>query len=621
MIENLFQIANEIIKQADIVEVASHFIKVEKSGKNYIALCPFHDDKQYGNFYINKAKGIFKCFSCGAGGNAINFVQKITHSTFEEAVIKTAEIIGFDDERLKNASVKKYVDPEEEKIENCLKSISEFYSTSLFLSEGGKDALEYLHNRGLDDETIKYFNIGFSQTNGKNTIEFLKSKNYSLKTISETGILNLESTPYKDSNAGRITFAISDRNSNVVGFSCRKFRETDSSLAKYINTSSTKLFNKSRILYNFDKAINEANKVKYVYLLEGFMDVIACYRAGIKSAIGLMGTALTKENLQQLRSLKAEIRVCLDLDSPGQLNMYKIGKILEEAGLTYTFVNNDVDFKEKDADEILSKYGEEKLRDYLSNLISYGEWLINYLKKNLNLSLLDGKRKFINSFIPYLSTINDDIELEYYISKISSITELDRKVIDNALQKYKHKNNVLSSGDSFTEDSEYKKLQKQDTLITRLQLAEKELLKYMLENKEVVEKFELKLSYFITPEYKDIANLISDYILTIKEKSDYNVKSLISYLRNNEVKLQNKDEMASNIINLTLDTLKIPPYSDEIFNELVETIKNERHMMSCIEMYKNSTKNISELDKSQYAKACLNKMKNQIEETDKKRRN
>ena len=113
MIENLFQIANEILKQADIVEVASHFIKVEKSGKNYIALCPFHDDKEYGNFYISKTKGIFKCFSCGAGGNAINFVQKITHCTYEEAVLKTAEIIGFDDELLKCVKINKYVNPEE----------------------------------------------------------------------------------------------------------------------------------------------------------------------------------------------------------------------------------------------------------------------------------------------------------------------------------------------------------------------------------------------------------------------------------------------------------------------------------------------------------------------------
>lgn len=621
MIENLFQIANEILKQADIVEVASHFIKVEKSGKNYIALCPFHDDKEYGNFYISKTKGIFKCFSCGAGGNAINFVQKITHCTYEEAVLKTAEIIGFDDERLKGAKIKKYVNPEEEEIRNCLKNISDFYSTSLFLSEDGKDALEYLHNRGLDDETIKYFKIGFSQTNGKNTIDFLKSKNFSLKTISETGILNLESTPYRDANSGRIAFSITDRNSNVIGFSCRKFRESDTSVAKYINTSSTKLFNKSTILYNFDNAINEANKVKYVYLLEGFMDVIACYRAGVKSAVAIMGTALTQENIQQLRYLKAEIRVCLDLDSPGQLNMYKIGKQLEESGLSYKFVNNDVDFTEKDADEILSKYGEEKLRSYLTNLVSYGEWLINYLRKNLDLSLLDGKRKFINSMIPYLSSIKEDIELEYYITTVSKITDLDKKVIINALKKYNRNNkkdNIVST--DYTETPTQVKKSK-NQVISKLQLAEKELLHYMLNNKEVVDKFEVQLSYFITPEYKDIANLIADYILNVKEDDEYNVKSIISYLSNSDVKINNKEQITNDLIDLSLNSMKIPPYSDEIFKELVETIKNERQMISNLDFYKTSSKNMSEIEKSKYAKACLNKIKNQITELDKKRRN
>ena len=351
------------------------------------------------------------------------------------------------------------------------------------------------------------------------------------------------------------------------------------------------------------------------------MDVIACYRAGVKSAVAIMGTALTQENIQQLRYLKAEIRVCLDLDGPGQLNMYKIGKQLEESGLSYKFVNNDVDFTEKDADEILSKYGEEKLRSYLTNLVSYGEWLINYLRKNLDLSLLDGKRKFINSMIPYLSSIKEDIELEYYITTVSKITDLDKKVIINALKKYNRNNkkdNIVST--DYTETPTQVKKSK-NQVISKLQLAEKELLHYMLNNKEVVDKFEVQLSYFITPEYKDIANLIADYILNVKEDDEYNVKSIISYLSNSDVKINNKEQITNDLIDLSLNSMKIPPYSDEIFKELVETIKNERQMISNLDFYKTSSKNMSEIEKSKYAKACLNKIKNQITELDKKRRN
>lgn len=620
MIQNLIEIANDILKQSDIIEVVSHFIKVEKAGKNYEALCPFHDDKKLGNFFINKDKGIFKCFACNTGGNAITFVQKILNCSFEEAVIKTAEIIGYEDDRLKNATFKKKINPEEEAILNCLKDLSNFYSTSLFLSNDGKDALTYLHDRGLDDDVIKFFNIGYSQSNGKNTIDFLKSKKYSLKTISDTGIMNLNSTPYRDVNAGRISFAIADKNGDIVGFSCRKFRKEDENLSKYINTSSTKLFNKSTILYNLNNAKSESNKVKYVYVLEGFMDVIACYRVGIKSAIGLMGTALTSENVQQLRQLNCEVRVCLDLDDPGQLNMYKIGNMLEEAGIQYRFVNNDVDFKEKDTDEILKIYGEEKLRSYLSNLISFGEWLINYLSKRLNLKLLDGKRKFLNSFIPYLSNVKDEIDFEYYINQLTTLTGFDSNTIMKLLNKYNKAHGKSEKIDESMTRFVPKKNQAND-IISRMQLAEKELLRYMLENKEVVKKFESSLNYFITPEYEQISNLICEYFMCVRDDSQYDVKSILSFLRTDEVNFKNKDKIEENILSLTLDELKIPPYKDEIFKELVDTINSERKTMASLEAYHVSTKSKTEIEKSEYAAACLNKLKAQISENDKKRRN
>ena len=433
---NLIDLANDILRNTDIVEVISHYIKVEKKGRNYSSLCPFHNDQSLGNFYISKEKGIFKCFSCGAGGNAINFVQRIENCTYREAVFKVADLIGYRDTRLLDYRQVEKVDPETKAIQDCLNEISLFYENSLFMSESGKEALEYLHKRGLTDDIIRHFKIGFSQDKGENIIEFLKSKKFSIKTIAETGIIHLENTPYRDLNAGRITFAITDRNNQVVGFSCRKFRENDKSNAKYINTSSTKLFNKGNLLYNYYNALNEAKKVNYVYLLEGFMDVIACYRVGIKSAIGLMGTALSKDNLQSLRYMNCEIRLCLDLDEPGQMNMLKISDILSDANIKYRLVNNNVSFKEKDTDEILKNYGEEKLKEYLSNLLAKGEWLLNYYKKNLNLSTLDGKKKIVSNLLPFLSSLKEDLEIDFYINQLVNLTGYSYETIYNALKKY-----------------------------------------------------------------------------------------------------------------------------------------------------------------------------------------
>ena len=615
---NLIDLANDILRNTDIVEVISHYIKVEKKGRNYSSLCPFHNDQSLGNFYISKEKGIFKCFSCGAGGNAINFVQRIENCTYREAIFKVADLIGYRDTRLLDYRQVEKVDPETKAIQDCLNEISLFYENSLFMSESGKEALEYLHKRGLTDDIIRHFKIGFSQDKGENIIEFLKSKKFSIKTIAETGIIHLENTPYRDLNAGRITFAITDRNNQVVGFSCRKFRENDKSNAKYINTSSTKLFNKGNLLYNYYNALNEAKKVNYVYLLEGFMDVIACYRVGIKSAIGLMGTALSKDNLQSLRYMNCEIRLCLDLDEPGQMNMLKISDILSDANIKYRLVNNNVSFKEKDTDEILKNYGEEKLKEYLSNLLAKGEWLLNYYKKSLNLSTLDGKKKIVSNLLPFLSGLKEDLEIDFYINQLVNLTGYSYETIYNALKKY-NKNLDKKDEQALHSFVDFEKSEAQSVL-NRLQLAEKQVLRYMLENKEVVEKYDIKLGYFSTPIYREIANVLTDYIVHLRSEADYNVKNLMAYLSSEDYESKNKDKIISQITDIVLDGYDIPPYSDAQFNDLVETINKERVENQTFDVYKNSTQNKTESEKAEYAKACFAKIRSLIEEEDKKRR-
>ena len=615
---SLFDLANDILKSADIVEVISHYIKVEKKGRNYTALCPFHNDQSLGSFYISKEKGIFKCFSCDAGGNAINFVQRIENLSYREAVLKTAEIIGYQDNRLLEINAKRVIDPEIKALQDCLAEISNFYENSLFLTENGKEALNYLHNRGLSDDIIRKFKIGFAQDKGENLIEYLKSKNFSIKTIADTGIINPNITPYRDINAGRITFAITDNNNNVVGFSCRKFRESDQSNSKYINTSSTKLFNKGNILYNFYNALVEAKKVGYVYVLEGFMDVIACYRVGIKAAVGLMGTALSKDNLQSLRYLNCEIRLCLDLDSPGQMNMLSISDALDGSNIKYRLVNNSVDFKEKDSDEILKIHGEEKLREYLSNLLTKGEWLINYYKNKVNLETLDGKKKLVNGLMPFLSTLKEELDINYYINLLTNLTGYSFEAIYKALQRYNKKldkkdedayNSLLISNKSAPQ-----------VVLSRLQLAEKQVIKYMLENQDVIKSYDLKLGYFSTPIYREVANVIEDYVSHIRDDEDYNIKNIMAFLTSDEFENKNKDKIISQITDIAIDDFKVPPYTPSQFNDLVETINRERVENQTYDVYKNSSLNKTEQEKAEYAKACFAKLKSIIEEDDKKRR-
>lgn len=575
---NIIDLANEVIKSADIVEVISHYIKLEKKGRNYASLCPFHDDKSLGSFSVSREKGLFKCFSCNTGGNAITFVQKYTNCSFAEAVKKTAEIIGFKDDRFNEIGISKPIDPKLQRIYDCLNDIAGFYSASLFQAIDGKDALDYLHSRGLDDDIIKTFKIGYAQNNGENIINFLLKKGYSLETISQTGILSLNQTPYRDINHGRIAFTIQDKEEKTVGFSCRRFKEDQEDQAKYINTSATALFNKSNVLFNFYQASIEAKKVGYIYLLEGFMDVIACYRVGIKSAVGLMGTALTKENLQSLLYLKVEVRVCLDLDGPGQLNTLKAIELLEQYGIKHRIVNNNVSFSDKDTDEILKNNGEEVLRSYLTNLIGKLEWLFNYYSKMFKLNTLDGKKIFLTKLLPYIAAIEDPIDFEIYTNKIISLTGFTKDAILKFIKQYKKANNKKTNKEEFKdfEDDIEVNIRKENKTLSRLNLAERRLIGYILENNEALITYQEQLGYIVDTDYKSIISAIEEFRIQVGAQVDYNSKNLISFISDENVNLPDKNKLIWNITTIDYESQQLPPYKKDVVEELINTIKSEK---------------------------------------------
>lgn len=603
-----------VLKKVDICDVISHYINLEKKGRNYVALCPFHDDKNLGNFSVSPEKQVFKCFACGKSGNAIGFVKEKERCSWIEAVKKVCEICHIVEPALENfKEVKK--DPKIEKTFQILNDISIFYSLSLFQSDEGKDALNYLHNRGLSDEIIRHFGIGYALKDGSKLIEFLtKEKNYSLKEIDLTGIIDLKNNIIKDKNYGRIAFFIKNGEGKVCGFSCRVFGNKKSE-AKYVNTSSTIVFNKSKILYNYYEAISESAKMGYVYLLEGFMDVIACYRADIKSAIALMGTTLSKEHLRMLKDLKCEIRLCLDLDKPGQNATYKIFTQLENYQIPYRVVNNDVNFDYKDSDEIIDRLGKEKLISYLSNVTDKLSWLVNYFKKNLDLSILENKEKMINFFIPLLKNNNDSILVDAYIKEIEKVTNVSYNVIKDMIDKAKlevSKPLIEAEEDegeidvSLVEKNIVKKKKQREPKIVK---SERLLLSYLLKNDEAISIFEQKLNEFYTPVFNDIYDLVINYI---KNEKDYSLnESKINQIVD-ESNLTNKEDIKIEIGKIF--TLKnYDSYNSNVVEELISNIDFEKNLInikkSNAELLKNKNENSDE-----YLLSMLSSSKNKIAE-------
>lgn len=586
MDNSLHDLSLSVLKNSDIVEVISLRIKVIKAGRNYKAVCPFHDDKNP-SLMISKEKQIFKCFVCGASGNAISFIQKYDKISFFEAVKEVAKISGYNDERLTNLNQPKVsVNNEYSDIYNCLNEIANFYEISLYQSEVGKKGLEYLKNRGLNDDVIHYFRIGYSLDDGENIINYLKAKNFSIKTIERTGIgrINNQTLSIRDNNAGRIIFPLISKNDQVLGFSARRIVNDDT--AKYINTESTLVFNKGNLLYNLNKAKNEAKQVNYVYLVEGFMDVIALYRINVKSAVALMGTALTKDQIKELRLLNVEVRICLDLDNAGQMNTLSVINKLEEAGIDFKVVNNKVDFNEKDSDEILTKYGEEKLKSFLFNLIDSGERILNYYTKTLNLANTNDKKILVQKVMPYIAKLKSKFDVEAYINKLSFQTGFSKSLLMEYLTKFKEKN--LNSDDELF----IKEVTSPSKKISKIDLAQFKILKYMLEDKVAIDIVNSSNLYFPTEKYRELAGLLIDYVTSLSlEQNTINADEIINYIQSNG-NLENKDKLSNSVSEIVLnEEIKIPPFTK---SELEESINN----LNTIRQTKRYKQTIREIEHS-----------------------
>ena len=610
---NIIEIANDILKQVNIVDIISSFIKVTKKGRNYVALCPFHADSNP-SMMISPEKQIFKCFVCQTGGDAITFVKKYKNCSYFEAVKTVAQIAGIHDERLENYKTSNSnISDETKKIYNCLSEIIRLYGIYLYnTDEGRQTALDYLHNRGLTDEVINKFKIGYSIIDGEKTTKTLLNSGFSLKTIEKTGIGNIFGEKIKDNNAGRVIFSITNTDGQVVGFSAREL-SNDKNVAKYINSPEVEggVFHKSNILYNYFNAKDAARREKFIYVVEGFMDAIALDKIGINNVVALMGTVLTQEHIKLLRYLNCEVRLCLDNDGPGQDAMIKIAKQLRNSDVKYLFVSNNQVANGKDSDEILKNSGAEGLKKYLNTLISEGEFILNYYSKKLNMDSLDDKKTILNMFIPFLAKLNNPLDLELYCNKLSQVSGFSLEIIKSQINSYISNKNIENKSDESIGKLNFKK---KDKVLTRLELSERQVVRYMLENKDAVEQYNLKLGYLINDDYRQIATLLEEYLNEFNGKEEYSTSNIINYINCYKEDLNNeeKEKIINKISSISLDDYMIPPYTIQTFDDCIHVINEEKEWQRSNEVYQQTSFGKSDSDKIQQAMALLEKRKELI---------
>lgn len=578
-------LAQDLIKHADIVKVVESYIPLIKQGKNYKCVCPFHDDTNP-SLTVSPEKQFFKCFVCGTGGNAIGFIQKYEHISFQEAMRKLADLVDYHPAGLEKVNTHVKVDARREELLKCLHDLNLYYQFALNTPEG-KEGLDYFEKRNLDVSLRNKYKLGYAPKDGKATIEFLQKKGHSLKTIEDTGVCKMISTGlYRDMNEGRVTFPICDIDGNVIGFSARRLQNDDT--AKYMNTPETYLFHKTNNLYNIHIAKDAARLKGYIYVCEGFMDVYALGKIGIDAAVAIMGTALTAEHIQILRSLNVEIRLCLDGDLPGQSAMMKIAKNLASSGLNFRIVDNQG--SDRDPDEILNEDGKVALEEYLNKLTSQTEFALNYYLRSNPLKTNEEKKTLIKEFLPILLRLTSQIELDSYLRKLSKITGFDVESIRDLVKRARM--NAFTGTAQENSRTIMQNFHPEREALQKLVTAERELLYQMSQNKDAVAFYEDKIGGFYDDVYRQIANFMIEYAESHDEMDPSGIMVLVE-----DSEVQNKDEIINDLTSLLVETHP-NDCSQQLLDNLLETINDEKSRITDEDILENSLEGKSELEQA-----------------------
>lgn len=491
--------------RASIVDVISHYISLSKKGRNYAALCPFHDDHNP-SMSISEDKQIYKCFVCGAGGNVFTFVSNYEKISFLEAVYKVAEYTGITLSAPLEQTSTQRIDPHIADLYRLMKEMIQYAQYELD-TEDGQHAKQYLQKRSLSEEIIKKFEIGYNP-HEDSVYQYLHAKAFSDADMVECGVANLFGSRMMDRFANRILIPIHDAYGNPVGFTARRLDDR-SQEAKYINTAETTIYQKGKLLFNYHRVKEAVKHEKRVFLAEGAMDVLAFEKADMHTALATLGTSCTKEQLQLLKALHAPITICYDGDAAGQNATYKFAKQAVAAGIPIEIVNNTTGL---DPDEIVDTYGKQELRSLCEKTISFIDFLFAYLQKRYNLENYTQKKEYAMEIAQEIARVSDAFERKNYYLRLKELSGFDMEISQETLQqpekKVSHpKRSYLRLPKSGRERAEY------------------EILSQMLLGVSAVDLFKEELGFFKDDDSNKLAMYIIDYyrthdILSVSELYD-----------------------------------------------------------------------------------------------------
>lgn len=545
------EVIEEVRHRTNIVDIIGQYVQLKKSGKNYMGLCPFHEERSP-SFSVAEDKQIFHCFGCGKGGTVFNFLQEIEGISFPESVKRVADLehlsVDFDWSEPREVADT----PENQQRRSLLQlhsKAAELYHHILVNTKIGEPALNYLLERGLTQELIETFQIGFAPQKRDFLSQVFKNEQLDESLFEPSGLfVQRDNGTFLDRFYQRIMFPINDPQGNIIAFSGRLLKTADfpgDEMPKYLNSPETTLFNKRETLFNFDKARKEIRKENTVLLFEGFMDVIAAWQSGVKSGVASMGTSLTNEQIRRLERVAKEVVICYDGDNAGVQATNRAIQLLQENS---HFDLSIVSIPEKlDPDEYVRKYGAEAFQ----NLANHGRetvfsFKMNYHRLTRNMNNEKEQLDYVNELLRELTNVQSPLERDRYLNQIAQEFQLSVHSLEEQFNQLKQEQRSVQRQErqQFYQDEMmpppmeepvFEENHVQNKLpLTQVQKAERSLL-FRLMNEQGVRQTVQQLPdfSFAHDEYQELYFLLESYA-TLHQSFD--IADFINFLQDNQTK-------------------------------------------------------------------------------------
>lgn len=537
----------------DIVDVISEYVALNKKGKSYVGLCPFHKEKTP-SFSVSQDKQIFHCFGCGEGGNVITFMMKYHNIDFIEAVRRLADraniIIpenngGFDKEKM---DLKK-------KLFKVTREAAAYFYRNL---RSNHEGLAYLNKRGIGPDIIRKFGLGFANQGWNDLIDYLKTKGYDEQTVEKAGlVIKKDGGGYYDRFRNRVMFPIFDVRNRIIGFGGRVL---DDSKPKYLNSPETLIFNKGFNLYGLNLAAKQQSGRKMI-IVEGYMDAIALHQFGINNAVASLGTALTKEQARLLKRYCDEVIICYDADTAGQAATLRGLDILSAAGCKVKILNIP---KGKDPDEYVRAEGPDAFRRCYDNAEPLIDYKIRRKSQGFDVSTTEGKIGFVKSCVEVLNTVEDPVTVDAYIKKLANETGISASALYEEMARFKKNGQNtfekhISGKTRYNNNIDGQKLYLEPAYLK----AEKSILSMLYEDSSLFEKIARSIGWddFNDGVYREIAhimyeklknkeNIIPGSVISIFQNPDDMKKAAAIFERTVSVKENDIDKVINDFVNI-----------------------------------------------------------------------